>query len=349
MSPEKTFESRYTIAIDAMGGDHAPHMVMAGLDLMYDYLVENRIGLLLFGKPEALAPHLAKYSRLGSISRVVQAADVVAPDARPSKVIRSGRNTSMWMAIESVRNNEADAVVSAGNTGCVMGISKLLISMIEGIRRPAITTQVPNAKGSFTVLLDLGANAECDEHNIFQFGIMGSLYSQIINGNRRPTVGILNIGSEAGKGLEYLNRASEMTIANRMNLSFDYVGFVEGSDIFKGEADVIVSDGFSGNVALKTLEGTATFVASLIKQMFKKSFMALVGYFFLRSAFKPLKKKIDVRNYNGAVFLGLNGIVVKSHGGTDAFGFANAVKYAANLVAGDFDTKLKAEMEKVES
>jgi glycerol-3-phosphate acyltransferase PlsX len=339
---------KYTIAIDAMGGDNAPSSVIAGLDLVYDFLAENHIGLLLFGKAEALAPHLSRHPRLGSISKVVQADDVVAPDAKPSKVIRSGRGTSMWMAVEAVRNKEADAVISAGNTGCLMGISRLLISMLEGVRRPAITTQIPNANGGFTVMLDLGANAECDEHNIFQFGIMGSVYAQIIDGIKRPTVGILNIGSEAGKGFEYLNKASELSIANQMNLSYDYRGFVEGDDVFKGKVDVITSDGFSGNVALKTLEGTAKFITGELRQVFKKSLMASVGYLFMRGALKSFREKVDPRRYNGAVFLGLNGIVVKSHGGTDAFGFSSAVKYAAKLVAGDFDAKVKTELDKVE-
>lgn len=339
---------RYTIAIDAMGGDHAPASVIGGIDLVYDFLVENHISLLLFGRAEALAPYLLKHPRLNSISKVVQADEVVAPDAKPSKVIRSGRHTSMWMAIESVRNKEADAVISAGNTGCLMGISRLLISMLEGVKRPAITTQIPNEKGGYTVMLDLGANAECDEYNIFQFGIMGSVYAQVVSGTKRPSVGILNIGSEAGKGFEYLNKAAALNIENQANLSYDYRGFVEGDDIFKGKVDVITSDGFSGNVALKTLEGTAKFITGELKHVFKKSIMAAIGYLFLRGALKLFKNRMDPRRYNGAVFLGLNGIVVKSHGGTDAFGFSTTVKYAAQLVAGDFDAKVKIELDKVE-
>ena len=340
-------DKNYTIAIDTMGGDNAPLCVIAGLDSIYDYLVENQINLLLFGNADKVAPIIAKYPRLNNISTFIQADDVVQGDDKPSKIIRSGRNTSMWKAIEAVRNKQADAVVSAGNTGCIMGISRLLISMIDGIRRPAITTLLPNAKNSYTTMLDLGANTECDENNIFQFAIMGSLYSKILLGNDRPKVGILNIGSEAGKGFDYLSLAEEKMHSHKDNISFDYFGFVEGDDIFKGKVDVITTDGFSGNVALKTLEGTSKFITNELKTSFKSSLSSLIGYLFMRKSIGTFKSKMDPRKYNGAVFLGLNGIVVKSHGGTDAFGFANAVKYAVRLVVNDFETKVQHEIEKV--
>ena len=346
---DSTVNRRYTIAVDAMGGDDAPATIIAGLDLAYGELVANQIDLLLFGKAEMLAPYLLKYPRLNSISKVIQAGEVVSPEDKPSKVIRSGRKTSMWMAIESVRNKEADAIISAGNTGCLMGISRLLLSMLEGVRRPAITTQIPNEKGGFTVMLDLGANTECDEHDILQFGIMGSVYAQIISGIARPRVGILNIGSEVGKGFEYLNKAAELNAVHRANLLYDYRGFVEGDDIFKCKVDVIATDGFSGNVALKTLEGTAKFITGELKRVFKDSIIAKFGYLLMYNSLRYFRKKMDPRRYNGAVLLGLNGIVVKSHGGADALGFSSAVKYATKLVAGDFDTRVKMEMDKVEN
>lgn len=342
-------EKKYTIAIDAMGGDDAPQCVVAGLDSIYDYLYENQIALLLFGNAIAVASVLAKYPRLNAISTLVQADEVVQGDDKPSKIIRSGRKTSMWMAIEAVRNKQADAVVSGGNTGCLMGISRLLISMIEGIRRPAITTLLPSSKASCTVMLDLGANIDCDENNIFQFAVMGSVYSKIILGVEVPKVSILNVGSESGKGFEYLSKASDIIEANKDNISFEYVGFVEGDDIFKGEVDVIATDGFTGNVALKTIEGTAKFITNDLKAAFKRSFMTFLGYLFMRNSLKSFKAKMDPRKYNGAVFLGLNGIVVKSHGGTDAVGFANAVKYAAQLVVNDFEIKVRNEIEKVKN
>ena len=337
---------KWTIAIDAMGGDNAPLSVIAGLDIIYDYLVKNEIALLLFGDAKVMAPYLAKYPRLNNISTVIQCDEVVQGDDKPSKIIRRGRNTSMWKAIEAVRNKEADAVVSGGNTGCLMGISKLLISMIEGIRRPAITTLLPNVK-DYTVMLDLGANAECDEHNIVQFAIMGSIYAKIMIGKERPRVGILNIGSEAGKGLDYLTKAEEIFAEKKEHLPFDYFGFVEGDDIMKDKVDVITTDGFSGNVALKSIEGTAKFIAGSLKSVFKKSIFTIIGYLFMKSAFKQFKAKMDPRKYNGAVFLGLNGIVVKSHGGTDAVGFSNAVLYASRLLVDDFTSKVAREVEKI--
>ncbi len=337
---------KWTIAIDAMGGDNAPLSVIAGLDIVYDYLVKNDIALLLFGDAKVMAPYLAKYPRLNNISTIVQCDEVVQGDDKPSKIIRRGRNTSMWKAIEAVRNKEADAVISGGNTGCLMGISKLLISMIEGIRRPAITTLLPNVK-DYTVMLDLGANAECDEHNIVQFAVMGSIYAKIMLGKERPRVGILNIGSEAGKGLDYLTKVEEIFAEKKEHLPFDYFGFVEGDDIMKDKVDVITTDGFSGNVALKSIEGTAKFIAGSLKSVFKKSIFTIIGYIFMKNAFKQFKNKMDPRKYNGAVFLGLNGIVVKSHGGTDAVGFSNAVLYASRLLVDDFTSKVAKEVEKI--
>ena len=337
---------KWTIAIDAMGGDNAPLSVIAGLDIIYDYLVKNNIALLLFGDAKVLAPYLAKYPRLNNISTVMQADEVVQGDDKPSKMIRKGRNTSMWKAIEAVRNKEADAVVSGGNTGCLMGISRLLISMIEGIRRPAITTLLPNTKDA-TVMLDLGANTECDEHNIVQFAVMGSIYAKILLGKEKPLVGILNIGSEAGKGLDYLTKAEEIFAEKKEHLPFDYYGFVEGDDILKDKVDVITTNGFSGNIALKSIEGTAKFIGSDLKKVFTKSIFTKLGYIFMRGAVKKFKSKIDPRKYNGAVLLGLNGIVVKSHGGTDALGFSNAVLYASRLLVDDFTSKVAQEIEKI--
>ena len=338
---------KWTIAIDAMGGDNAPLSVIAGLDIVYDYLVKNEISLLLFGDAKTLAPYLAKYPRLNNISTVIQADEVVQGDDKPSKIIRHGRNTSMWKAIEAVRNKEADAVISGGNTGCLMGISKLLISMIEGIRRPAITTLLPNTS-DYTVMLDLGANAECDEHNIVQFAVMGSVYSKILLGKEHPRVGILNIGSEAGKGLDYLTKAEEIFEEKKEHLPFSYYGFVEGDDIMKSKVDVITTDGFSGNVALKSIEGTAKFISGDLKKLFTKSIFTIIGYLFMHGAIKKFKEKMDPRKYNGAVFLGLNGIVVKSHGGTDAVGFSNAVLYASRLLVDNFTSKVASEIEKID-
>lgn len=341
-------EKKWTIAIDAMGGDNAPYSVIAGLDIAYDYLVGNGISLLVFGDTKQLSPLFEKFPRVKGISEVVHTDEVIHGDDKPSKMISKlrGRKTSMWMAIEAVRNKQADAVVSGGNTGCLMAISKFLISMIEGIKRPAITTLIPNTV-DYTAVLDLGANAECDENNLVQFAIMGSLYAKTLLGKERPKVGILNIGSEAHKGLDYLSKAEEIFLDKKDNLPFDYYGFVEGDDIMQNKVDVITTDGFSGNIALKSIEGTARFISGELKKVFTRSLFAVIGYLFLRGGVKKFKNKIDPRKYNGAVMLGLNGVVVKSHGGTDAVGFSNAVLYASRLLVNDFIPKIEREIEKL--
>jgi len=302
---------------------------------------------MIFGQPEALRPYIEKHPQLAAISEIVDAPEVVAADAKPSAVIRSGRKTSMWMAIEAVREGRADAVVSAGNTGCLMGISKLLISMIAGIKRPAISTIFPAANNGSVVMLDLGANAECDETNLFQFAILGSAYAHSI-GVGRPRVGILNIGSEAGKGLPYLTLAEGLLEKAKGKLGFDYSGFVEGDDIFKGKVDVIVTDGFSGNIALKTLEGTAKFMAAGIKDAIKSSILAKLGAVLMMGALRKFKDKFNPNKYNGAVLLGLSGIVVKSHGGADAYGFSQAVKYASAMTSSGFTARVREEMARLE-
>ena len=341
-------DKKWTIAVDAMGGDNAPLSVIAGLDIVYDYLVENGISLLVFGDTKQLDPLFERYPRVREISSVIHTEEVIHGDDKPSKVISKlrGRGTSMWMAIEAVRNKQADAVVSGGNTGCLMAISKLLISTIEGIKRPAITTLLPNSF-DFTVMLDLGANVECDEHNLVQFAIMGSLYAKALLGKERPKVGILNVGSEAHKGLDYLTKTEEIFAEKKTDLPFDYYGFVEGDDITKNKVDVITTDGFSGNIALKSIEGTAKFISSELRKVFTSSWLSKFGYLFMYGAVKKFKSRIDPRKYNGAVMLGLNGVVVKSHGGTDAVGFSNAVLYASKLLVNNFIPKIESEIEKL--
>lgn len=330
------------VAVDAMGGDNAPYSVIAGLDIAYPTLVKQSISVLLFGDSLKLAPLLAKFPNVNSISKVIHASEVVAGDDKPSHIIRRGRNTSMWMAIEAVRNKEADAVISAGNTGCLMGISKLLISTIDGIKRPAITSLLP-CKNGLTAMLDLGANTECDEQNLTQFAIMGSMFVKTLLNISNPKVGILNIGTEAGKGLAYLNDTDTLFRDDKNKFPFEYFGFVEGTDIFKSKVDVIVTDGFSGNIALKTIEGTVNFIKSEIKNIVKKSLLAIVGYLFMLPAVRKLKIKMDTKKHNGAILLGINGLVVKSHGNADAISFSNAVIYASDLLSKDFI----AEMTKV--
>ncbi len=333
-------KKNWVIAVDAMGGDNAPASVIEGLNIVYNFLSENSVSLLLFGDSKRIASYLSLYPNLNSIVQIIHSDEVVQGDDKPSKIIRKGRNTSMWMAIEAVRNKKADAIISGGNTGCLMGISKLLVSMINGIKRPAITTFMPTTNG-LTAMLDLGANTECDEHNIAQFAVMGSVYVKTLLGKSRSTVGILNIGSEAGKGLDYLTKAELIFENNKTKLPFVYNGFIEGDDITKGTVDVVVTDGFSGNIALKSIEGAAKFIKNELKHTFTESFLSKIGYLFLRKSIKNLKNKIDPRKYNGAVLLGLNGLVVKSHGGSDALGFSNSVIYATKLLISNFISEIE--------
>lgn len=333
------YSKSWVIAVDAMGGDNAPYSVVAGLDIAYSVLVKHNVSILLFGDSLKLAPLLVKFPNVNAISKVIHSSEVVAGDDKPSHIIRRGRNTSMWKAIESVRNKEADAVVSAGNTGCLMGLSKLLISTIEGIKRPAITSLLPSQNG-LTAMLDLGANTECDEQNLVQFAMMGSVFVKTLLNKTNPTVGILNIGTEAGKGLTYLNNTDTLFKESKNKYPFEYKGFVEGTDIFKSKVDVIVTDGFSGNIALKTIEGTVNFIKSEIKHVIKKSLLAIVGYLFMLPAVRKFKAKMDTKKHNGAILLGINGLVVKSHGNADAVSFANAVIYASNLLSKNFISEM---------
>jgi len=341
-------ESKYTIAIDAMGGDRAPAIVIDGLGKVADMLEKRGMSVLLFGQAGAIAPLMAKHPRLTRIASIIDSKDVVSGDDKPSRIIRSGRETSMWKAIEAVREDRADAVISAGNTGCFMAISKLLLKTIEGVKRPAITAMVPNVNGGRTTILDLGANAECDEENLFQFAILGSLYARLVSGIAKPRVGIMNIGSEAGKGLDYITRANVMVQANAERLGFSYVGYVEGDEIFHDKADVLVTDGFTGNMILKTIEGTAKFMKFLLKKLFRH-IVAKLAYLLMFRSLRGLKDTIDTRNYNGAVLLGLNGVAVKSHGSADKKSFANAIRYAADIVAGGYTKHVKEALKALET
>lgn len=327
------------VAVDAMGGDNAPFSVIAGLDIAYPILVKRNISILLFGDTTKLAPLLAKFPNVNAISKVIHSPEVVTGDDKPSHIIRKGRNTSMWMAIEAVRNKEADAIVSAGNTGCLMGLSKLLISTIDGIKRPAITTFLPSKNG-LTAMLDLGANTECDEQNLLQFAVMGSIFVKTLLDKSNPKVGLLNIGTESGKGLTYINNTDALFRENKNNYPFEYFGFVEGTDLFNSKVDIIVTDGFSGNIALKTIEGTVNFIKSEIKQVIKKSLFAIIGYLFMLPAIKKFKTKIDTKKYNGAILMGLNSLVIKSHGGADAVSFSNAIIYTTDLLSKNFISEM---------
>ena len=333
---------RLIIALDAMGGDHAPDIVVAGADIARERHPE--VQYLLFGDAARIEPLLAQRPALKAVVEVRHTPDVVASDAKPSVALRAGRQSSMRLAIDSVADGQAACVVSAGNTGALMAMAKFVLKTLPGIDRPAIASFFPTLRGE-SVMLDLGANTECQPENLVQFGVMGAIFARTVLGLSEPTIGVLNIGSEEVKGNEVVRAAAGRL--RDMPLPGRFHGFVEGNDIATGAVDVIVTDGFTGNVALKTAEGTAKLFTEFLRRSFQSSWLAQIGYLFARGAFKRLKQRTDPRRYNGAMFLGLRGVCVKSHGGTDAIGFANAIGVAYNLAANGFNDRIKEEMQRL--
>ena len=317
---------KLTIALDAMGGDKAPGIVVKGAEAAQ---VQNpNLHLIFVGNEQKMSKLLKSAKKLTSFE-VVHADDEVAPDEKPSQALRRGKNTSMWQAIQLVSEGRADAIVSAGNTGALMAMSKLQLRMIPGVTRPAIATFLPTMRNA-TCMLDLGANIEVDAENMIQFAVMGEAFCRDVTGIKSPSVGLLNVGEEDQKGFDYLREAAEELADPELKLN--YTGFVEGSDIMVGKTDVIVTDGFTGNVALKAAEGTAALVNHTLRQSFSASLYNRLSYLLARPALRRVRRRLDPRLHNGAVFLGLNGIAVKSHGGTDKVGYANAIKVAIDLV-----------------
>ncbi len=330
---------RLTIALDAMGGDHAPDMVVAGAALARERHPE--IDYLLFGDEHRIGPLLAKLPALRDVTTVLHTPDAVASDAKASAALRSGRNSSMRRAIDAVAEGKAGVVVSAGNTGALMAMAKVVLKTLPGIDRPAIASFFPTLRGE-SVMLDLGANLECDAENLVQFAVMGSAFARSVLGLVEPTVGLLNVGSEEQKGHEAIREAAARL--RTLSLPLKFHGFIEGNDIATGKVDVVVTDGFTGNVALKTAEGTARLYSELLRRTFQASLPARLGYLLARASFKKLKARTDPRRYNGAMFLGLRGICVKSHGGTDDVGFANAVSVAFDMASHGFNERIKEEI-----
>lgn len=327
------------IAIDAMGGDNAPQSIIEGVSRVA--AKDSSVFFFLFGDEEQLKVLANQYKLQDTRYKIHHTTEVVAPDAKPSQAIRSGRETSMWKAIMSVRNGYAKAVVSAGNTGALMAMSKICLGTISGIDRPAIAAVLPTLKNP-VVALDLGANAECDSQNLVEFAIMGNVLHHVLFGTEKPSVGLLNIGSEETKGRDEIREAA--STLKSLDDKINFIGFVEGNDICAGTADVIVSDGFSGNVALKTIEGTAKFITNSLKATIRKSVISKIGFMLAMPSLLKLKKQMDPRNYNGAMFLGLKGISVKSHGGADAHAFACAVQSAVNMARNNLCEKIKDEL-----
>ncbi len=324
---------KITLSIDAMGGDAAPDIVMDGI-------AEARIRYpdvryLVFGQAAAVEPFLSRDTKLADICDLRHADDIVTGAQKVSQAIRQGRNSSMWKAIEAVKQGEADGVVSAGNTGALMAMAKLNMRTLPGIDRPAICSLFPNQVNE-TAMLDLGANAQCDVRNLVEFAVMGACFTRAMTGLEHPRVGLLNIGTEDLKGTDLLRDAA--AILKEADLDLDFHGFIEGDDITAGTVDVVVTDGFTGNVSLKTAEGTARLYTEFLKSAFKSSILAKFGYLLIKPVLTQVMTRTDPRRYNGALFVGLNGVAVKSHGGTDALGFANAIGVAVDMVARDLNS-----------
>ena len=305
-----------------MGGDHGPEVVIPGLDKVAERRPDVRF--LIFGRDELVRPVLARFPRVAQISEFTHCEIAVRMDDKPSQALRQGRwKSSMWKAIEAVKNGDADVCVSAGNTGALMAMSKFCLRTMASIERPAIAAIWPTVRGE-SVVLDVGATIGADAHQLIDFAILGSAMARAIFAIERPSVGLLNVGVEEIKGQEEVREAGRLLRESNLK-TMDYHGFVEGDDIGLGSVDVVVTEGFAGNIALKTAEGTAKQIAEYLRAAMSRTLMSKIGYVLARDAFNRLREKMDVRKINGGVFLGLNGIVVKSHGGTDDEGFAAAV------------------------
>ena len=322
-TPEKVI-----ISVDAMGGDFGPKEIIPALDIV----IKGRpdVSFLIFGDKKQINEYLSKYSELNSRCEIHHTDNMIKSGDKPSAALRASKGSSMRMAIEAVKHGSADAVVSAGNTGALMALSKMVLKTVPGIHRPAIASVMPNVN-SDVVMLDLGANVLVDAENLVQFAILGSIFARAQKkmGNASPKVGLLNIGSEDIKGPDHVREASDML--SKIDFPGRYIGFVEGNDITNGNVDVIVCDGYAGNIALKTAEGMGRLTKHYFKKSFTSSIFAKLGALFAYLPLKDLTQRMDPRMYNGGVFLGLNGLCIKSHGGADALGFSTAVVMAVRL------------------
>jgi len=333
---------KLVIALDAMGGDAAPGMVVGGAALACRHLPHVRY--MMFGDSALLEPLVAKHPGLSDCVEIRHTDQVVKDDDKPSAALRGARNSSMRKAIDAVKEGEAAAAVSAGNTGALMAISKIILKTINGIDRPAIISAIPTATGSCCIL-DLGANVQCSADNLVQFAVMGEVFARTVLGVEKPTIGLINIGIEEIKGNEAVREAA--AILRETTLPIEFAGFIEGNDVAAGKVNVAVTDGFTGNVALKFAEGTAKLISRFLRESFHASWRARMGYLLARPALALLRDRTDPRRYNGAILCGLNGIVVKSHGGADALGFSNAIAVGVDMATHGFIEKMREDFERL--
>ena len=329
-----------TIALDAMGGDHGPSVVIPAAAISAIRHPEARF--VLVGDSARIEPELRDHLALAAKSELVHTDIAVAMDEKPSQALRKGRwKSSMWLALEAVRDGRADAAVSAGNTGALMAMAKFCLKTIPGIDRPAIAAIWPTIE-SECIVLDVGANVGADARQLAEFALMGAAMARALFGVEEPSVGLLNIGVEEVKGLDEIKKAA--AVLKDAPLPIRYKGFVEGDDVGRGAVDVVVTDGFTGNIALKTAEGTAKQIGEYLRAAMGRSLLARIGAVLAQGAFRALKDKMDPRQLNGGIFLGLNGIAVKSHGGTDATGFASAIDLAYDMASNDVVKRLASDI-----
>lgn len=322
------------IAIDAMGGDYAPDMVIEGASMALK--MHQDINFILFGDETKIKPLLKKYPNLEGKYELVHTEDYVRNEDKPAVALRN-RNSSMRLAVDAVREKKADCVVSAGNTGAYMAMAKVFLKTTEGVTRPAIAATFPTEKGT-SVVLDLGANVSCDVDNLVEFAVMGKIYAREISGVDNPSIGLLNVGEEEVKGNANVQGAAQ--VLRRAKKTINFYGFVEGDDLFKGTTDVIITDGFTGNAALKSAEGFARFMTDLLKEAFKSSWITKLGYLLLKGPIEEVKQRLNPKVHNGAILIGLGGIAIKSHGGADGEGFSYAVDVARNMVSHNLNRQI---------
>jgi glycerol-3-phosphate acyltransferase PlsX len=329
------------IAIDAMGGDEGVRVMVSGAALARRR--HERFKFLLVGDRERIERALESHPNMAAASEILHCEDVVAGDEKPTQALRRAKTTSMGQAIAAVKRGEAGAAVSAGNTGALMAMAKVSLRTLPGIDRPALAALMPTLGENDVIMLDLGANTECDARNLVQFAIMGAAYARIVSDREAPRVRLLNIGTEDTKGTGQLQDAAAL-LREATGLALQFDGFVEADKINRGDVDVVVTDGFSGNIALKAIEGSARFVTDLLKNAFRSSLRSKVGFLISRPATELLRHQLDPNNHNGAVFLGLNGVIVKSHGSASADGVANAVAVSARLLEERLTERIAADL-----
>ena len=324
---------KINIAIDAMGGDDAPKKIIEGINISLQSNKENFF--FLYGKQDLLEKEIIKNKLVKKYSEIVDTNDVILDNESPLTAAKRGKQTSMWRAIESQKENKSDISLSAGNTGALLVISRLILDSIDGISKPALAGLWPN-HNNMNVVLDLGANIECDEKNLLDFACMGSALFKSLFNSERPRIALLNIGLEENKGNDVLKKTFSILKENKLK-DFEFRGYIEGNQIMDGNVDVIITDGFTGNVALKTAEGTANFITQNLKKSLNK-----LSILFSYKSLKQFKERLDPRKYNGAIFLGLQSPVVKSHGSTDAIGFAHSIKVCHQIVKANLIEKIKS-------